>query len=403
MPGSVPLALFWFIHLAALAFFFPYYSLYLRENAGLSGPQMGLVLATLSLTGIAAQPFWGYVADRTGARRGLLVLIAIGMGIGFCGLATARGFLWIELATLQLAFFSSAIGSMTVAMNLAALGPAGPRAFGRVRMWGSVGWLAAILAFPPLMAWIQRRRGLPPPRDGFTMPGFESIMLLTAALLGVAALVALAHPRGGQVALRARPGEWRVLLRRGPVLRLCLFTFLDYFFLDASMRLLPNYVVEHGGDTRTIRDLWILMLLVEIPLIWWSGAGLRRLGARGLLMLGVIAGGARWLVCGTTTEPWILYAVQLVHGLEVVGTLLGGPLYMEQIVPPQLRSSAQGLYATFGMVLGGSSSNAFFGWLTDHAGIDAPYWIGGAGGILLGLLAPLLLPNPRRGYNHRDE
>ncbi|MEE9185938.1 MAG: MFS transporter, partial [Candidatus Binatia bacterium] len=68
MRRTFPLALFWFIYMGALGIFFPYYSLYLRENAGLSGSQVGLVLAIIPLVGIVAQPFWGQVADRTGER-----------------------------------------------------------------------------------------------------------------------------------------------------------------------------------------------------------------------------------------------------------------------------------------------------------------------------------------------
>ena len=36
------------------------------------------------------------------------------------------------------------------------------------------------------------------------------------------------------------------------------------------------------------QQMWVLMLIPEIPLVALSGAGLRRLGARGLLALGVI-------------------------------------------------------------------------------------------------------------------
>ena len=54
---GLPLALFWFFYFAGQGIFFPYYPLYLRENAGLSGTQVGIVLAMLPLMGIFAQPF----------------------------------------------------------------------------------------------------------------------------------------------------------------------------------------------------------------------------------------------------------------------------------------------------------------------------------------------------------
>ena len=52
----LPVSLVWVFALGGLGLFFPYYSLYLRENAGLSGTQVGAVLAVLPLVGIVVQP-----------------------------------------------------------------------------------------------------------------------------------------------------------------------------------------------------------------------------------------------------------------------------------------------------------------------------------------------------------
>ena len=70
--------------------FFPFYSLYLAENAGLSGSQVGLVLAALPAVGIVAQPFWGQVADRTGSRARVLMLLTAGAMLGQIVLALAE-------------------------------------------------------------------------------------------------------------------------------------------------------------------------------------------------------------------------------------------------------------------------------------------------------------------------
>ena len=81
------LSLFWFTYFCGLGVFFPYYTLYLHENAGLDGMQVGLVLATLPLVGAIAQPLWGYLADRTGARSRILILVAAGTAVGCAALA----------------------------------------------------------------------------------------------------------------------------------------------------------------------------------------------------------------------------------------------------------------------------------------------------------------------------
>ena len=68
MPPIVSLSLFWFCYFAGLGIFFPYYGLYLHENAGLTGTQVGIVLAAVPLVGSMSQMVWGQIADRTGAR-----------------------------------------------------------------------------------------------------------------------------------------------------------------------------------------------------------------------------------------------------------------------------------------------------------------------------------------------
>ena len=74
----ISLGLFWFFYFAGLGIFFPYYSLYLRENAGLTGTELGIVLAVVPLIGSTAQVVWGRLADRTGARTRVLAIVTLG-------------------------------------------------------------------------------------------------------------------------------------------------------------------------------------------------------------------------------------------------------------------------------------------------------------------------------------
>jgi len=64
-----PIATYWFLYFAGLGVFFPYYALYLRENAALSGTEVGVVMASIRSIALLAQPLWGNFADRTGAAR----------------------------------------------------------------------------------------------------------------------------------------------------------------------------------------------------------------------------------------------------------------------------------------------------------------------------------------------
>jgi PPP family 3-phenylpropionic acid transporter len=394
--GLVAISIVWLCCLGGFGLFFPFFSLYLRENVGLSGTEVGAVLALIPAVGIFAQPFWGNVADRTGARARVLALLALGASIGYSALALGSGFAALLLLTAALACFSTALIPTTVAVTLGLTRDRGPHAFGLCRVWGTIGFFVVVAAFPDLLDEFQAWRGLTAVDGGPSEPGLEMMLPLTGALVLIGGLAALAIPPGGALSLRANRGDWRQLLRHRPYVRLLAFTFIAYLLLQGPMWFFPVYVRAHDGSLDAVSHMWVLMLIPEVPLIALSGASLQRVGARGLLALGVIAGGLRWTVCGLAPGSSLSIYVQLLHGVVVAGLVVGAPLYVDAAVPERLRSTGQGALAMVGLSLGGISSNLATGWLLEHHGADIPYIAGGVGALLLGCLVPLWLPPAHR-------
>ncbi len=392
----LPLSLVWFFVLGGLGIWFPFHSLYFSENAGLSGAQLGVVLATVPAAGLLAQPFWGLVADRTGSRKRVLALVAFGTALGYGNLFGARGFPELALATGLLAFFSTALIPNCVAVTLALTRHLGAHVFGRVRVWGTVGFGVFMLSFPSLLDRLQQRQGLVPGPQGPSEPGLEWMFPSAGAVVLVGALLVLWLRPTAALQVRAQPGDARRLLGHAPFLRLLAFSVGAYLCLQSPMALLPLFVTAHGGSLETVSHMWLLMLAVEIPLIWFSGASVERLGARALLAIGVLAGGLRWLSCVLLEDLLWIGLVQGLHGVTVAGLVIGGPLYVDAVVPERLRSTGQGLLAMLGVSLGGVLSHLSGGWLLEHSGVDAPYLLGGAGALALGCLVPWILPGPER-------
>ena len=395
MKGTAPVSvsLVWFFILGGLGTFFPFYSLYLKDNLGLSGGQVGVVLAVLPLVGMLAQPLWGQLADVTGSRRRVVIALALGAGCGYAALSLGGGFVSMLLLTALLAAFSTPLIPTTVSVTLAVTRDMGPHAFGLSRVWGTVGFFIAVVAFPSLLErlpdWGGAAASAAQPKLGWMFP-------LTGAVVLIGGLIAFALPREGAVSLRAEPGDWRRLTEHKPYLRLLLYAFLAYLLLQGPMALFPVYVAAHGGSVETVSRLWVPMLLVEIPLVALSGASLERIGARGLLGIGVFAGGLRWAVCGFFPDSPLIYPLQALHGVVVAGLVIGGPLYIEAAVPERLRSTGQNVAAMLGVSLGGISSNLAAGALLERFGTDAPYQVAGIGGMVLGLLVWVMLPRPAR-------
>ncbi len=392
----VVMALVWFFVLGGLGIWFPFVSLYLHENAGLSGAQVGLVIALPPLVGLLAQPLWGQVADRTGSRARVLALLALGAALGYAVVGQARGLLAIAASVAGLAFFASALIPMAFAVTLTLARAPDAREVGLTRAAGTVGFLVTVVLFPRVLDVWQQTRGLEAGGAAISEPGLEIMFPLTGAIVAVGALLALALPRDGSAELRAARGDWRALFRHGPYRRILLFGFVAFLCMQGPQVMFPIFVRSLGGSIDSVSQMWILMLSLEIPLIAFSGLTLRRLGARGLLGMGVAAGALRWIVCGLAPELSWVWPFQILHGVVVAGLVIGAPLYVDAVVPARLRATGQGVYAMLAVSVGGILSNLGAGWLLEQVGPATPYLVGGVGSLVLLVALPILLPPPRR-------
>jgi PPP family 3-phenylpropionic acid transporter len=403
MPGPFAMSCVWFFCLGGLGIFFPFFSLYLRENAGLDGTQMGLVLAMLPLVGTMAQPLWGQLADRTGSRSRVLALLSFGAAAGYLSLGFVQGFAALLAATVLLALFATAMVPTAMSVTFALAAGDRARAFGRMRVWGTLGFLLLVVGFPHLLDGLQAARGLVRTPGGPSEPGLEVMFPITAGVVALGALFALALPRGGEMALRAPRGDWRRLLRHRPFVRLLAFALVAYGCLQGPMSIFPVFVRSLGGTLDSVSDMWILMLALEIPLVFWSGSSLARVGPRGLLAIGVLAGGVRWTACGLAPDLAFIVPFQILHGIVVAGLVIGGPLYVEAVVPERLRSTGQGVLAMVGVSIGAVASQLGTGVLLELFGPRAPYLAGGIGALLLAALLPWVLPPVARPAPAADE
>ena len=397
MPlGFVPISLFWFLYMAGLGVIFPYQSLYFQENLGLSGTQLGIALAMHPLIGIIAAPIWGTWSDRTGKRKVCLLILAIGSAAGYFLVSSAEIFSTLLLFMCILAFFSAPAMSVATSLSFAILGKTQSHQFGHIRVWGTIGYLIMIVLFPII----------------FQMPGSEIegselgilklIFPIAAFMCALSALVLFWIPTSKSISVRAKKGDFQKLLKLSPYLKLLGLAFLAFGLLAGPIVIFPVFVVAKGGDVETISRLWIPMLLLEVPLIYFAGSGLRRVGARGLIAFGISCDGLRWLITATASSLPIIFGIQLLHGAVVAGLIIGMQLFVENEVPDKIRVTGQALLgATMG--LGAVISHLWFGFTLEHLGADMPYLITGTVAILLGLAAWFILDIKPRRRNHVDK
>ena len=235
------------------------------------------------------------------------------------------------------------------------------------------------------------RHSVAVPCAGAATPALGWIFPLAGLYLLIAAGLAMALPRHSDSGARAISGDWRLLFRGSAFARLLLLTLLAYFLLQGPTVLFPLLIRAHGGGLEVISQMWLLMIMLEIPLVFWVGTTMDRIGPRGVIAIGLLSAIVRWGVSGFSDNLTWVYAAQILHGVTVWGIVIGIPLYADRIMPERLRSTGQSLLAMVGISLGSILSNLTTGALTEYLGPKAPAQLTSVALIVLLALLPLLL------------
>ena len=112
--------------------------------------------------------------------------------------------------------------------------------------------------------------------------------------------------------------------------------------------------------------------------------------------MGIACDGVRWAVCALAPSLLFMFGIQLLHGVVVVGLIIGMQLYVEGAVPERLRSTGQTVLGTV-ISAGAVLSNLWVGFALDRFGATVPYLVAGFGGITLAGVAWFVLRGAKPG------
>ncbi len=379
----VLLSLFYFLNFATVGAFFPWYPPLLAER-GFGPALIGTALATGSIARMVFTPFWGYLADRRHARREIMGSCTLIAAACLAGTALARSvpatLAWIFLY----GFFVVPIFPLAEAAAFSLLGDR-PERYGRVRLWGSLGFIATSqglgLLVRPLglgvVPWIAAGFMALAGAVALFLPGREAGVAeaRSAAALDPAAAVGPADHSLG--ALRAAL-PWRPLLvvfaaaalgqaAHGP--------YYDFFTLQMEARRVEPWAIG---------SLWTLGVAAEIALMAFGHRVLSRLG---------LAAGMRWAL-GLGAVRWALFALAPPLPLVVAGQLLHaasfGLLHLatvsltDRLTPPGRKGLGQTLVSMWAYGLGGGAGLLLAGQLRGPLG-DAGLYAAAAAACVAGL------------------
>ena len=144
MSEAARLALFYAAYFFGTGVQLPFWPVWLAGR-GLGPAEIGALLALGQWVRVAANPALGVLADRARDRRRFMVALGASVLAGYLLCLPARGFWALIVPSLVVAAASAALTPLADATTLAAAAR-GEADYGRVRLWGTVAFIAATLS-----------------------------------------------------------------------------------------------------------------------------------------------------------------------------------------------------------------------------------------------------------------
>ncbi len=348
-------------YFAHIGFFNPYLPLWLKD-LGFSITVIGLLTAVQAATRVLAPYGWGWLSDHTGERVKLLRFCAGAALLCSLGLLVQGGVIWLAFVLLLMFIHTSAMMPMSEAA-LAHWVSSGDgfdaRRYGRVRLWGSLGFLVTVMAAG---VWFERM-GM----QSFPLWAVGSLLLLNASVWWLPNHREAAHHD------EARPPVWGVL--RQPQVQWFFATVFFHVLSHIGIYVFFSLYLDELGYSKTmIGVLWAVSVAAEIVWFFTQSRWLPRFSLSAWLLIcalvmvlrmGLTTWAAGWLLALLLAQ--VLHALTFATHHTVCITLLS------QYFPDRLRGRGQALYSSIGYGVPGVLGAMGGGAISDAYGLSAVY------------------------------
>ena len=359
---------FYFLYYGAFSILLPYLAIFYKGQ-GLTGGQIGLLAAISPIISFFGAPLWTGAADASHSHK-LVTMVSILGVVAICfiipGIASFGGLL---LVISLYAFFGAPIVSLVDSAVLTMLGDRKER-FGRIRLWGTIGY--GVIA--PFAGNLIGRLGLK-----WAFWGYAILML--GGFLIVTQIPFRQSRSNGSFR-----GGMRVLFANRPWMLFLVMVFIAGIGNATINNYLFVYMQSLGASNTLMGFALTVSTLSEIPAMFFSDRLLRRFGARGMLIIAMTTIGLRLICYSLTTQPWVVLVIQLCHGLTFAAIYTAGVHYADQVAPPGMKATTQGMFSGTLMGFGSAAGGLLGGILLDSFSPGGMYaFIGTL--VLVGLIA----------------
>lgn len=385
MTAAQRMALQYVLLFGASGVSLPFAGLWFRSQ-GMTGAQIGVLLAAPMLGRIVTGPLLAVWADGFRLRRTPIALLGLAMAAGYGGAGLVDGFAawatcWFVGATAAAALIPlSDVLTLRLAsrdgFNFSLPRGAGSAAF----VVANIGMGALLLRAPTgsIIIWISV---------------VAVIVAACAAFVLPSEPVSNGEPARGLDRFR---GLGRLL--SDPVFMIALLAIGAVQGAHAFQYGFSALLWKAQGLSEAVTgQLWAFGVVIEIALMWMFEPWRRRIGIGpwSLLIVGCIAAIVRWSAMALEPALWLLWPLQALHALTFAATFLAGVQIVERLAPRESQTAAQTLSSAVsaGLLIGLATIAS--GPLYDRFGAGG-YWAM-AGMAAVGLVAALPLRFRLRG------
>ncbi|HJS56754.1 MAG TPA: MFS transporter, partial [Vicinamibacteria bacterium] len=309
MPNGVQwrLSLMMFLEYLIWGSWLPLLALYLSDFLHFTGTDIGWIFATQAIASVTAVFISGQLADRyLSTERFLAVSHLIG-GLAMFALAFQKTFwpFFVTMLVYTLVYVPTL--SLTNSICFHHLKDA-QKEFGQVRLWGTIGWIAASWPFVFIL-------------EGKEGPALESALSAIFTVAGSASIALAAFslflprtPPAKNVAEKNAPLEAIKLLAIPSVLALFVVTFIDALVHQCYFQWTSPFLAAIGLPKNWIMPAMSIGQIAEIATMAGLGFFLKRLGWRTTMIIGILGHVLRFFVYSIGQPVWLVVVSNVVHG-----------------------------------------------------------------------------------------
>ncbi|HEU0187445.1 MAG TPA: MFS transporter [Gallionellaceae bacterium] len=347
---------FYFFYFAFVGMFSPYWSLYLK-SLGFDAVQIGILMSVQPVMRMLAPALWGWLADHTGKRLLVVQLAAASSALSYLGVFFASQFYSLLLVMALMSFFWSASMPLVEATTLTFLGKDTAR-YGRLRSWGSIGFILSVLGL------------------GYAFDYIAIAWILWAGLVIEVGILFFARriPPTEVVAHHTDSHPIRRIVLRPQVLALFGACFLMSVAHGPYYTFFSIYLVEHGYAKSAVGMLWALGVICEIVVFFAMPRLMQRYTLPQILMTSLALAVLRFLLIGWQVDSLVLLLfAQVMHAATFGSFHASAVALVHHFFRGRHQSRGQALFGSVTYGAGGMLGGLASGWLWQHWGASVMY------------------------------